>query len=83
MKALDSGYPKLKAPWGSTGDNILIYQATFAAGSLTASGINETCLLNGNSTSAHSLGYAQLTPVVNMTASDTLQVQWEVEMKGQ
>ena len=83
MKALDSGYPALKAVWGSTGDTTVTYRATFAAGSLTANGINEACLLNGNGAPANCLAYAQINPSVNVTASDTLQVLWEITILGQ
>jgi hypothetical protein len=83
MQALDAGYPALKAAWGSIGDTTLTYRATFAAGALTANGINEACLLNGNGTAAHCLAYAQITPVVNVTASDTLQIVWEITIVGQ
>jgi hypothetical protein len=83
MKALDAGYPALQAAWGSTGDTTLVYRATFAAGALNANGINEACLLNGNSTSANCLAYAQITPTVNVTSSDTLQIQWEITILGQ
>jgi hypothetical protein len=83
MKLLDSGYPALKAAWGSTGDTTLTYRATFAAGTLNANGINEACLLNDNSTSAISLAYAQISPSVNVTTSDTLQILWEITILGQ
>jgi hypothetical protein len=83
MKALDSGYPALKAAWGSTGDTTVTYRATFAAGALSANGINEACLLNGNSGSANCLAYAQITPAVNVTSSDTLQILWEITILGQ
>jgi hypothetical protein len=83
MKALDSGYPALKAAWGNTGDTTLVYRASFAAGSLNANGINEACLLNGNAGGSNCLAYAQITPVVNVTTSDTLQVQWEITILGQ
>ena len=83
MKALDSGYPALKAAWGSTGDTTITYRATFAAGALAANGINEACLLNGNSGSANCLAYAQITPAVNVTSSDTLQILWEITILGQ
>ncbi|MFP3041390.1 hypothetical protein LQZ19_06165 [Treponema primitia] len=83
MKALDSGYPALKAAWGSVGDTTLIYRATFAAGTLNVNGINEACLLNGNAGSSNCLAYAQITPVVNVTSSDTLQIQWEITILGQ
>jgi hypothetical protein len=83
MKALDSGYPALKAAWGSAGDTTITYRATFAAGALNANGINETCLLNGNGTSANCLAYAQITPAVNVTTADTLQILWEITILGQ
>jgi hypothetical protein len=83
MKALDSGYPALKAAWGSTGDTTLTYRATFAAGELNANNVNEACLLNGNSGSANCLAYAQINPSVNVTSSDTLQILWEITILGQ
>src|SRR5215510_3028205 len=83
MKALDSGFPALKAVWGNSGDTTVTYRATFEAGVLNANGINEACLLNGNGTGANCLAYAQITPSVNVTASDTLQVLWEITILGQ
>jgi hypothetical protein len=83
MRALDSGFPALKAAWGNTGDTTVTYRATFAAGSLNANGINEACLLNGNGTAANCLAYAQINPAVNVTTSDTLQVLWEITILGQ
>jgi hypothetical protein len=83
MKALDANYPALTAAWGNTGDTTLSYRATFAAGNLNANGINEACLLNGNSSSANCLAYAQISPSVNVTSSDTLQVLWEITILGQ
>jgi hypothetical protein len=83
MKALDANYPALTAAWGSTGDTTISYRATFTAGTLNANGINEACLLNGNGAGANCLAYAQITPSVNVTASDTLQVLWEITILGQ
>jgi len=83
MRALDSGYPALKAAWGNAGDTTVTYRATFAAGALNANGINEACLLNGNGTAANCLAYAQINPAVNVTSSDTLQVLWEITILGQ
>ena len=83
MKLLDSGFPALKATWGNTGDTTVTYRATFAAGALSANGINEACLLNGNVTASNCLAYAQITPSVNVTSSDTLQVLWEITILGQ
>jgi hypothetical protein len=83
MKALDPGYPVLKAAWGDSGDTTLVYRATFAAGALNANGINEACLLNGNDSNANCLAYAQINPSVNVTSSDTLQIVWEITILGQ
>jgi hypothetical protein len=83
MKLLDSGYPALKAAWGNTGDTTVTYRATFGAGTLNANSINEACLLNGNGSSANCLAYAQITPAVNVTSADTLQILWEITILGQ
>jgi len=83
MAPLDANYPAVTVAWGNTGDNTVTYRATFAAGSLNANGINEACLLNGNDNSANCLAYAQITPTVNVTSSDTLQVLWEITILGQ
>ena len=83
MRALDSDYPVLNAAWGNSGDTTVTYRATFPAGTLNANGINEACLLNGNSSTANCLAYAQITPSVNVTSSDTLQVLWEITILGQ
>ena len=83
MRTLDSSFPALKAAWGSSGDTTVTYRATFAAGALNANGINEACLLNGSTTAANCLAYAQITPSVNVTSSDTLQILWEITILGQ
>jgi hypothetical protein len=83
MQALDAGFPVLKAAWGNTGDTTVTYRATFAAGALNVNGINEACLLNGNGSTANCLAYAQITPSVNVTESDTLQILWEITILGQ
>jgi hypothetical protein len=83
MKALDENYPLLNAAWGNNGDNAVTYRATFSAGSLDANGINEAALLNGNTSNAQCLAYAQITPTTNVTTGDTLQVIWEITITGQ
>ena len=83
MKELDAGFPALQGTFGNNGDTTLTYKATFSAGTLSANGINEACLLNGNGSGANCLAYAQITPSVNVTASDTLQVVWEITILGQ
>jgi len=83
MQALDAGYPALKAAWGNNGDTTITYRATFPSGSLNANGINEAALLNGSTITANCFAYAQITPATNVTASDTLQVLWEITFLGQ
>jgi hypothetical protein len=83
MKSLDGGYPAPAVSWGNTGDTTVVYRATFEAGILDANGINGACLMNGNGVGADCLAYAQITPSVNVTASDTLQVVWEIAILGQ
>lgn len=82
MEALDAGYPAVSAAFGSTGDNVLKFRASFEAGKLNASGINEACLLNGNTAAAVSLAYAQVMPAATVTAVDTLQIDWEITFTG-
>ena len=82
-KALDNGYPVLNGAFGNNGDTTVVYRATFGAGLLNANGINETCLLNGNTNGANCLAYAQVYPSANVTTSDTLQIVWEITILGQ
>lgn len=81
-KKLDSGFPKTQASFGSDGQNVVLYRASFPAGALNSNGINEVALMNGNSSSAKCLAYAQITPSVNVTASDTLQIDWQITVCG-
>jgi hypothetical protein len=83
MRGLDEIFPVLAAEWGNTGDTTIIYRTTFHAGWLRHSGINEACLLNGSDTAANCLAYAEITPAVNVTGTDTLQVVWEITILGQ
>ncbi len=82
MKALEAGYPSAGGAFGETGDNVLTYRAIFEAGKLNASGINEACLLNGNTSGAVSLAYAQVTPAASVTSVDTLQIEWQITFTG-
>ena len=79
---LDAGYPALQAAFGLDGDNVVVYRATFEAGALAANGINEAALLNGSDGAALCLAYGQLDPAANVTAQDTLQVEWELSFVG-
>ncbi len=82
-EALDATYPVLKATFGSANDNVIIYRATFEAGDLNATGINEAVVSNAATDGAgQALAYAQITPSVNVTTADTLQVTWEITFTG-
>lgn len=79
---MSSGYPKTSASFGSSGQNVVNYRANFVAGNLNANGINEVALMNGNTTAAKCLAYAQITPSVNVTSADTLQIDWQITISG-
>ena len=82
FKKLDSTYPKTKAAFGSSGQNVVLYRTSFAAGDLNANGINEVAVMNGNPTSAKCLAYAQVSPAVNVTSADSLQIDWQITVSG-
>lgn len=75
---MDSGYPQTKGAWGAADDNVIVYKATFEAGDLNATGIDEALLGNGTDTMA----YAQISPAVDVSSSDTLEVTWEITFLG-
>jgi hypothetical protein len=82
-EVMDATYPQTKGAWGAANDNVTVYRATFEAGDLNASGIDEAALLNNaTATAADCLAYAQITPAVNVTTSDTLEVTWELTFTG-
>ncbi len=82
FKKLDSTYPKTQAAFGSSGQNVVLYRTSFAAGDLNANGINEVALMNGNTAAAKCLAYAQITPAVNVTSADSLQIDWQITVSG-
>ena len=82
FKKLDSTYPKTSGEFGATGQNIVLYRTSFAAGDLNANGINEVALMNGNTAAAKCLAYAQITPAVNVTSADSLQIDWQITFNG-
>ena len=83
-KVMDSTYPKLKGAWAAADDNVLIYKVTYTPGLLNVNGINEAALVNGavNGASVDCMAYAQITPSVNVTVNDTLEIQWEITFIG-
>ncbi len=82
FKKLDSGFPKIKGSFGAANGNVVLYRASFAAGDLNANGINEVALMNGNTADAKCLAYAQITPSVNVTSADSLQIDWQITVLG-
>lgn len=82
-EVMDATYPQTKGNWGAADDNVIVYVATFEAGDLNATGIDEAALLNGGTaTTADCLAYAQINPSVNVTTADTLEVTWEITFLG-
>lgn len=75
---MDATYPKQKGAFLAADDGVIQYRATFEAGDLNDTGIDEALLGNGTDT----LAYAQITPAVNVTTADTLQVDWELTFLG-
>ncbi|MDC7225216.1 MAG: hypothetical protein PQJ61_00465 [Spirochaetales bacterium] len=80
-RAMDTGYPQTKGAFDAADDNVIIYRATFPAGSLNTNGIDEAALMNA-ATNGECLAYAQITPEVNITSNDTLQIEWEITFLG-
>jgi hypothetical protein len=81
-KALSSTYPKLKGSFGAADDNVVQFRCLFAAGDLNTTGINEVGLANALTATGDLLAYAEITPSVNVTSSDTLQIDWELTFVG-
>lgn len=80
---MDTGYPQVKGAFGAANDNITVYKATFEAGDLNDTGIDEAALLNNAvAGSADCLAYAQITPAVDVGSSDTLTTTWELTFTG-
>lgn len=82
-KVMSTGFPKLKGTWGAANDSVVQYRAEFAAGDLKTTGLDEAAIVNNASSgSADILAYAQVTPSINVTTDDTLQVDWEITFLG-
>lgn len=75
---MDATYPKTKGDWAGADDGIVQYRSTFEATDLDDTGIDEALLGNGTDT----LAYAEISPTVDVTVSDTLQVDWELTLLG-
>jgi len=82
-EVMDATYPQVVGAFGAANDNQVRYRSTFEAGDLNATGIDEAALLNNASAaSADCLAYAEITPAVNVTTSDTLEVTWTLTFLG-
>jgi len=82
-KGMEATYPKLKGAFGAADDNVVQYRSIFTAGLINDTGIDEAGLINNvDRATAQMLAYAQITPSVNVTSADTLQVDWEIEFLG-
>lgn len=86
-KAFEATYPKVKGTGADA--KIIEYECIFAAGEATANGINEVVITNVTSASdglhpaaSAILAYAQLDPVVNKGAADTLTILWQITALG-
>jgi hypothetical protein len=77
-EAMDAGYPQVSGAFGAADDNVVLYRATFEAGDLNDTGIDEAELGNGTDV----LAYAQINPAVDVTSADTLQIDWEITLLG-
>jgi hypothetical protein len=75
---MDATYPVTKGAWAAADDNVIVYKATFEAADLNDTGIDEAILDNGTD----ALAYAQITPAVDVSTSDTLEVTWEITALG-
>jgi hypothetical protein len=82
-EVMDATYPKVKGAFGAANDNVTQYRATFEAGDLSANGIDEAALLDAITVAtANCFAYAAFTTSLNVTAADTLQVDWEMTYLG-
>ena len=77
-EGMEATYPKQKGAFAAADDGVIQYRVVFEAGDLNDTGIDEALLGNGTDT----LAYAEITPVVNVTTADTLQVDWELTFLG-
>lgn len=75
---MDATYPVTKGAWAAADDNVIVYKATFEAADLNDTGIDEAILDNGTD----ALAYAQITPAVDVSTADTLEVTWEITVLG-
>lgn len=81
-EVMDAGYPQTKGDWAAANDNVIVYEATFEAGDLNDTGIDEAVLANNTAEgTSETMAYAQMTSV-DVTTADTLKVTWEITLLG-
>jgi hypothetical protein len=84
QQAFDATWPQSSS---SSGRRIQ-YKTTYAAGTATASGLNEVVIVNENvfadatTAAANTISRALLSPVVNKGASDSLAITWNHTLLG-
>lgn len=82
-EVMDATYPVTEGTFGNADDNVTQYRATFEAGDLNITGIDEAGLGNNVvEASGDNLAYGNITPAVDVSSSDTLQVDWELTFLG-
>ena len=83
-QALTAGYPQVQGAWGAANDNVVLFRAIYAAGAFGSVTITEAAITShATDVAANSLlAYAQVTPSVAITASDTLQIDWALTVLG-
>ena len=81
-EGMEATYPKVEGAFGAANDNVIQYRVVFEAGDLSAT-ITEAGLgNNATEASGDNLAYAEVTPNAVVSASDTLQVDWEITPLG-
>ncbi len=77
MQQISTEFPEL-----TEAENGVMYKAVFPADFFLTRTLNEICLLNGNTELAECLAYAELSPAVPITSSDTLTIEWDIAFEG-
>lgn len=82
-EVMDATYPKVKGAFGAANDNVTQYRSTFEAGDLNVVSIDEAGLANNIAPASWDLlAYGQITPTIDVSTPDTLQVDWELTFLG-
>lgn len=80
---MDATFPITKGAYQAVDGNVIQFRATFEAGDLNITDIDEAVLINAaTEAGGETMTYAQITPAVNVTTADTLEVTWELTFLG-